>query len=163
MNWLDILIIVIIAIPTLIGLKNGIIKSVLSLAGVVVGVFLAGRYYAVVAGWLPFIVQANFARIVAFIIILVAIVLTATLIGRMLHWFASLMMLGWLNHLGGAALGFALGAILCGAILAAWAKFIGAEESIAGSGLSRILLDRFPLVLALLPEEFNSIRSFFGK
>jgi len=35
MNWLDIVIIVLIAIPTLIGLKIGIIKAALSLAGVI--------------------------------------------------------------------------------------------------------------------------------
>ncbi len=33
MNWLDVVIIVLIAIPTLIGLRTGIIKATLSLAG----------------------------------------------------------------------------------------------------------------------------------
>ncbi|GAI66173.1 unnamed protein product, partial [marine sediment metagenome] len=45
MNWLDIVIIVAIAIPTFIGLRMGIIKAALSLAGLIVGVILAGLYY----------------------------------------------------------------------------------------------------------------------
>ena len=46
MNWLDIVIIVALAISTFLGLKIGIIKALLSLAGLIVGVILAGRYYA---------------------------------------------------------------------------------------------------------------------
>lgn len=44
MSWLDIVIIVVVIIATLWGLRIGIIKAVLSLAGLIVGVILAGRY-----------------------------------------------------------------------------------------------------------------------
>ncbi|MBA7628946.1 hypothetical protein ES703_36443 [subsurface metagenome] len=72
-----------------------------------------------------------------------------------------MMLLGWVNRLGGAVFGFLLGAILCGALLATWVKFIGPASAIIESGLAMILLDRFPMVLALLPDEFATIRSFF--
>ncbi|GAI50923.1 unnamed protein product, partial [marine sediment metagenome] len=35
------------------------------------------------------------------------------------------------------------------------------NEFIAESALAAILLDKFPMVLALLPSEFDVIRSFF--
>ena len=44
MNWLDIVILVFVAIAALIGLKIGLIKAALSLAGIILGIFLAGRY-----------------------------------------------------------------------------------------------------------------------
>ena len=44
-NWLDIVILVPIAVTTLIGLKMGLIKEVLSLVGLIVVVILAGRFY----------------------------------------------------------------------------------------------------------------------
>ena len=161
MNWLDIVIIVNIAIPTLIGLRIGIIKAVLSLAGVIVGVILAGRYYVILSEQLTFIPQENLAKIAAFAIILIGVMIITGVLASVLKWIASVVLLGWVNRLGGAIFGFVLGAIFCSALLAIWAKFLGIEGPIAGSGLATLLLDQFPIVLALLPEEFNAIRSFF--
>ena len=160
MNWLDIVIIVLIAIPTLIGLKIGIIKAALSLAGVILGTILAGHYYAALAEQLTFISQANLAKIAAFAIILIGVMLIAGVLAAVLKWIVSAVMLGWVNRLGGAIFGFLLGAVFCGALLAIWANFLG-TEIITSSGLATILLDRFPMVLALLPEEFDAVRSFF--
>ena len=161
MSWLDIVVIVLIAITTLIGLRTGIIKAALSLAGVIVGVILAGRYYVSLSEQLTFIPQASLARIVAFAIILVGVMLIAGILASVLKWIVSAVMLGWVNRLGGAVFGFALGAIFCSALLAIWVKFLGIEGPIAESGLATLLLDRFPMVLALLPEEFDTVRSFF--
>ena len=160
MNWLDIVIIVLIAIPTLIGLKIGIIKAALSLAGVILGTILAGHYYAALAEQLTFISQANLAKIAAFAIILIGVMLIAGVLAAVLKWVVSAVMLGWVNRLGGAIFGFLLGAIFCGALLAIWANFLG-TGAITSSGLATLLLDRFPMVLALLPEEFDAVRSFF--
>ena len=161
MNGLDIVIIVLIAVPTLIGLRIGVIKAVLSLVGVIVGIILAGRFYVALAEQLTFIPQDNLAKIAAFAIILVVVMIIAGVLASVLKWIASVVMLGWVNRLGGAIFGFVLGAIFCSALLAIWAQFLGIEGLIAESGLAILLLDRFPMVLALLPEEFSSIRSFF--
>ena len=161
MNWLDIIIIVLIAIPTLIGLRIGIIKAALSLAGVIIGVILAGRFYVALSEQLTFIPQENLAKIAAFAIILVIVMLVAGILASVLKWLASIVMLGWVNRLGGAVLGLVLGAIFCGVLLAIWAKLLGPERLITESGLAMLLLDRFPMVLALLPEEFDAVRSFF--
>ncbi len=160
MNWLDIVIIVLIAIPTLIGLKTGIIKAALSLAGVIIGTILAGNYYVALAEQLTFISQANLAKIAAFAIILIGVMLIAGVLAAVLKWIASAVMLGWVNRLGGAIFGFALGTVFCGALLAIWANFLGIEP-LTSSGLATLLLDRFPMVLVLLPEEFDAVRSFF--
>ncbi|GAI34600.1 unnamed protein product, partial [marine sediment metagenome] len=77
MNWLDIVILVIIAIATFLGLRIGIIKAALSLAGLIVGVILAGRYYIPFSQQLSFIPQASIAKIVAFVIILIGVMIIA--------------------------------------------------------------------------------------
>jgi membrane protein required for colicin V production len=160
-NWLDIIIIVAIAISTFIGLRIGIIKAALSLAGLIVGVILAGRYYAPLSTQLAFIPQESIAKVVAFAIILIGVMVIAGILAWLLKRVASLVMLGWVDRLGGAIFGLVLGAIFCGAILAIMAKFLGIEGTIAESSLATILLDSFPIVLALLPNEFDTIRSFF--
>jgi len=161
MNWLDIVILVIAVIPAFLGLRIGIIKAVLSLAGLIVGIILAGHYYVPLSEQLSFIPQAGVAEVVAFVIILIGIMVVAGVLARLLKWATSVVMLGWVNHLGGAVFGLVLGALLCSALLATWVKFLGIAEATSESSLAVILLDRFPAVLALLPEEFDSIRSFF--
>ncbi len=161
MNWLDIVILIVVAFATFIGAKEGLIKAGLSLVGLIVGVVLGGRYYALLAERLTFIPQDNIARAVAFIILLIGAMVIATLLGVLLTRLASAVKLGWLNHLSGAILGLVLGGTLCAALLTLWGKFLGANEVIGESSLAGILLDRFPALLALLPDEFDAIRSLF--
>jgi membrane protein required for colicin V production len=161
MSWLDIVILVLIVFPTLIGLKVGIIKAVLSLVGMIVGVILAGRYYVAFAQHLTFISQPNLAEIAAFAIILIGVMIIAAVLASLVKWAVSAVMLGWVNRLGGAIFGFVLGAIFCGALVTIWVKFIGISEPVQESALANLLLDNFPMVLALLPAEFDSVRSFF--
>ncbi len=161
MNWLDIIVLVIVAIATFTGLRIGVIKAALSLLGLLAGIILAGRYYASLAERLTFIPQDNIANGVAFAIILIGVMVIASVLASLLRWAVSAVMLGWVNHLGGAVFGLILGAILCGALLTLWINFLGAPEIIRQSSLAVILLDRFPAVIALLPEEFDAIRSFF--
>jgi len=161
MNWLDIVIIVLIGISTLSGLKIGLIKELLSLAGLILGIILAGRYYTDLAGRLTFIPQENLAKIAAFAIILIGVMLIAGILAAILKSLVAAVMLGWIDHLGGAVLGFLLGAIFCSVFLAIWAKFLGTGGPIAESSLALVLLDKLPMILALLPKEFDAIRSFF--
>ncbi len=161
MNWLDIVVLVIMIISILVGLKIGLIKALLSLAGSIVGVILAGHYYIPLSERLSFISQASLAKIVAFAIIFIGIMVIASVLAVLLKWAVSAIMLGWVNHLGGAIFGLVMGAIFCGALLAIWVRFSGDTTVVSESYLAAILLDRFPLVLALLPDEFDMIRSFF--
>jgi len=162
MSWLDIVLIVPLAIPTFLGLKVGIIKAVLSLAGVIVGVVLAGQYYIALADVLPFFSEtSSAAKIVAYAIILIGVMVIAIVLARLLKWAASVVMLNWVNQLGGAVFGLMLGAIFCGALLAIWVKWLGAGDVITESMIAPVLLEKFPRVLALLPDEFDTIRSFF--
>ncbi len=162
MPWLDIVLVVVLAVGAFLGLRMGIIKAVLSLVGVIVGVVLAGQYYVALADVLPFFSEtSDAAKVVSFAIILIVVMVIAAVAARFLKWAASVMMLNWVNHLGGAVFGLALGAIFCGALLAIWVKWLGVGNTITESIVSAFLLDKFPLILALLPDEFDAVRSFF--
>ncbi|MBA7642660.1 hypothetical protein ES703_50360 [subsurface metagenome] len=161
MNGLDIVILVVIAVATFGGLLIGLIAAALSLAGIIVGVVLAGRYYLPFSQQLGFIPEESIAQVVAFAIILVGVMIIAVALALFLRWAFSLIKLGWIDRIGGAVLGLAMGAILCGAFLAMWVTFVGAGATITGSVLASILLDHFPIVLGLLPAEFDAVRSFF--
>jgi len=161
MSWLDIVIVVVIALAAFGGLLIGLIASALSLAGIIVGIILAGRYYLPFSQHLGFIPEENIAQIVAFAIILVGVMLIALALAMVLRWAFSLLKLGWIDRIGGAVFGLAGGVLLCGSVLAMWVKFVGAGAAITDSVLASIMLEHFPVVLGLLPAEFDTVRSFF--
>jgi len=162
MNWLDIVIIVVAVLLGIAGLRQGIIKTVFGIAGLIVGIVLAGRYYDELAA-LIFPTGATWANIAAFIIILLATLIVANVIGWFVAKLVHLVLLGWLDRLVGCVLGVIIGGLLCAAILAIVVKYSpGTETVISQSVLARFLMGGFPLLLALLPEEFDFIRDFFS-
>jgi uncharacterized membrane protein required for colicin V production len=80
--------------------------------GLIVGIVLAGRFYASLAGSLSFISDESVARVAAFIIIFLLVIIIASILGVVLTKLISAVMLGWVNRLLGAIFGFFLGAFL---------------------------------------------------
>jgi membrane protein required for colicin V production len=160
MNWLDIVILVILGISVFSGLKVGLIKVLFTVVGIIVGIVLAGRFSDSFAGLLTFI-DPKWAKIAAFAIILVAVLIISGILAAILSKLISLVLLGWVNRLGGAVLGLVVGALFISAILAIWVKYLGIGDAVSGSALANFLLDKFPIVLGLLPAEFDSVRNFF--
>ncbi len=161
MNWLDFVILAVLLISLFLGLKIGLIKAGLSLAGLLAGIVLAGRYSIPLAQRLTFIPQAKWAEVVAFALIVIGAGVVAGLLAMLLRSVARAMMLGWIDRLGGAVFGLALGALLFSALLATWVKFQGMPQALGDSTLAEALLDSFSTVLALLPVQFEWLRSFF--
>jgi membrane protein required for colicin V production len=161
MNWLDIFLLIALALATVGGLSVGIIRAALYLLGLIFGVVLAGHFYIPLSQPLSVVLQPDVAKVVAFAIILIAVVVAAVFLAMFLRRAASAVKLGWADHLGGAVIGLVMGAIFCGGLLAIWVKLFGASGAIAGSTVAPILLDRLPMALALLPDEFGVVRSFF--
>jgi membrane protein required for colicin V production len=161
MNWLDIVIIVVAVLLGLAGLRQGIIRTVFGIAGLIGGIVLAGRYYDDLAAAI-FPSGALWANIAAYIIILLATLLVAGAVGYFVAKLVHFAALGWVDRLIGCLLGIAIGGLLCAALLAIVSKFDpGSASTIAQSGLARFLMEQFPLLLALLPADFDFIRDFF--
>jgi membrane protein required for colicin V production len=162
MNWLDIVIIVVSVLLGILGLRQGVIKTVFSIAGLIGGIVLAGRYYGRLAALLS-PSGATSANIAAYAIILIATLIVAGLIGSLVSKWVHLTIFGWQDKLVGCVLGVIIGGLLCVAVLAIVGKYYpGTEEAISQSVIAKFLMERFPLLLALLPEEFDFIRDFFS-
>ena len=165
MNWLDIIIIIALIIPTFIGFKRGLIKTVLPLGGIMLAIVLAGHFYGSMASWLSnWLESTSQANIAAFVLIFVLVMAVVFIVASVLHRFISLMLLGWVDKIGGLIFGLAIGAFICSALLALIVNFpfSGVGDTVRGSGLAAFFLDHFPFVLGLLPGEFESVRDFFN-
>ncbi len=160
MNPLDILFLVLLFIPAFIGLRKGLIKTILSLVGLIIGVVLAGNFYEPVSRVFGFFNNENAAKIVAFLLILALVMVAAFFIARLLKSVLSITMLGWVDNIGGAILGFLFGFIFLSAILATWVKLFG-SGLVTESFIGQFMLDYFTLILGLLPASFDGIQDFF--
>jgi len=124
MNWLDIAIIVVLGVLTLLGLKRGLIKSLVPLVGMILAIFLAGRFYTSLAGRLTFIDSESLAKIIAFAIIVIVVLVVVFILGSMLRTVMQMALLGWVDRLGGAVFGLAIGWVICSVIVALLARYV---------------------------------------
>jgi len=161
MNWLDIVIIVVVVGLGVAGLRQGMIRTVFGIAGLIGGIFLAGRYYDELAALL-FPSSATWANIAAYAIIAIATLVVAGVIGWLIAKLVNFAALGWLDRLVGFIFGIVIGGLLCAAVLAILLKYYpGTAAIISQSVIAQFLVEEFPLLLALLPKEFDPIRDFF--
>lgn len=160
MNWIDIVIIIYLILSIIGGAMQGLIRSVLSLLGLIIGVVLAANFYQNLATIFGFIHNGTVARVIAFVLIVGVVVIIAAIVGAALRSVIKAIHLGWVDGLGGAVFGLAMGAISAGALLAVIVKLTN-SNLITGSSLAGFLLDKFPVVLGLFPSEFDVIRDFF--
>ncbi len=160
MNWLDAILIIALALATLMGVWRGLISMAFPIIGLIIGIVVAGQIYETVGGWLP-IDNPDHAGWAAYAIIVIVFLIIFGILAFILRRFIHLTLLGWVDRLGGGIFGFLSGALFISAVLAACVKFQFGAGTIQGSGVARFFLDWFPMVLGLLPGEFDDVKHFF--
>lgn len=158
MNWLDIAIVLIIAGFALTAFRTGLIRELVTLASALVGIVLAGLLYDDLArDVLVFIDDEDAAKVIAFLVLLGSAYLAGQLIAIMLRQVAALLLLGWADRAGGALFGAVKGMIVVEILLILLVTYpqLGLEDAIDGSGLASVFLDAVPLLLLVLPAEFE--------
>ena len=163
MNWLDIVIILVIAFFVVSAFQTGLIREVVTLVSVVVGVIAAGLFYDNLArDVLSFIEDDDVARVVGFLVLLGAVYLAGQLIAIMLKQTASILLLGWVDHIGGGLFGLLKGLVVVEVLIIAFVTFdVGLRDSIDGSALASVFLDARSVVLFVLPDEFERAADTF--
>ena len=159
MNWLDAVIVIAIAWFTFAAFRAGIIREVVTVIALVVGVLAAGFYYDDLAeDVLLFIDNDTAANVMAFLVLFGAMALAGQLAAFLLKQVAGLLFLGWLDHLAGAAFGLLKGLILVEVFLILFTTYpyFGLGDAIRGSAIAPLFLDGGPVLLKLLPSEFDS-------
>ncbi len=165
MGWLDIVVIVAVSVPVLICFRRGLVKTVAPVAGAGLAIFLALRFYGTLADRLtPWLDSPAQCKVAAFAIIFVLVIVAALVLASLLRGLLSLVLMGWVDSLGGAVLGLAIGGLIPAALLTLAIRFYpsGAEDVVHDSSLASFLVDRFATVLTLLPERMDVVRQFFG-
>ncbi|MSQ33708.1 MAG: CvpA family protein [Dehalococcoidia bacterium] len=165
MNWLDIIIIVLLALAAFDGMATGLLLGAGRVGGVIFGIYVAGRTYGGLAPRLTGVGSDQTANALAFFLIFILVVAFTIIASLILRKVLVGQQFGWLDRAGGVALGFLAAAVILGGMLAAWTRYpvVGGERVLRESLLAGVLARGFPLVLAVLPREFDSIKQFYDR
>lgn len=158
MNWLDIVIVLIVAFFAATAFSAGLIRELVTLVSVVAGVVVAGLFHDELArDVLVFIDDETAAKAVGFLVVLGAIFLAGQLIAIMLKQVATILLLGWADRLGGALFGVLKGLVVVEVLLILFVTYpqLGLDDAIADSILGSPFLEVGDVLLLILPNDFE--------
>ncbi len=168
-NWLDVVLLLFMAGFVFYGLFFGLIKTVGSLAGVVVGSWVASRIYLPVFAFGKSLAFGHddwgkvISFIVCFIIINRLVCLIFALLDRTFHLISIIPFLKTINRLGGALLGFLEGGLVLGLMLYVIGRYPLVEGWLGAylgkSQLTPFLLQFTAVLKPLLPELLKQLKS----
>jgi membrane protein required for colicin V production len=160
-NWLDGVILAIIIWFIFAAFHAGFIREVVTIVTVVLGVVLAGLFYEQLADDIgTFIDSERAARTVAFLVIFGTVALAGQVAAMLLKETAGLLMLGTFDHLAGAVFGLAKGVVIVQVLLILFATYpsLGLDDAISDSELSPMFTEQAPILLQVLPAEFDAAK-----
>ncbi len=165
MDIIDIVIGALLAFAAFRGLRNGLFVELASLVSFFVGIYIAVKFsYIVVA----FIGDSKTAKVAAFIITLLIVVVVIHLLAKVFSKIASFVFLGWLNKLGGAVFGTLKTILLLGIILSLFQKvnindtFIS-KETQEKSLFFNPILKTSEVLLPVLTDWFKDLKQKVAK
>jgi membrane protein required for colicin V production len=137
MNWLDILLLLILAISVLSGLRKGFVRTAIGLCAFVAGLICGLWFHGTVGAYFfTFLGSQRLADIIGFCVILIAFMLAGGLVAGLLARLLKLIHLSWLDRLAGGAFGIVRG-VLFGAMIVLLLVAFSTKESPASVENSR--------------------------
>ncbi|MGM0833940.1 CvpA family protein [Halomonas qinghailakensis] len=113
LTWIDALFLAVLALSMLAGFARGFVREALGLAAWVVALMVARVLAEPVADLMSGFIDSFDARLVlAFILVIFAVILLCGMVIRLVHAAVEWVGMGLLNRFAGAAFGFARGAVI---------------------------------------------------
>lgn len=160
MDFIDIIIAALLVFGLIRGLRNGLFVELASLVSFFIGIYIAVKFSYIVGA---FIGESKSAKVTAFVITLVLVVIAIHLLAKVFSGIASFVFLGWLNKLGGAVFATLKTALLLGIVLSLFQKVnlnntIVSKETQENSLFFNPLLKTSEIMLPVLKDWFVDLR-----
>jgi membrane protein required for colicin V production len=158
MNWVDLVIVIIIALTTFSSLRMGIIRVAMTLIGLVVGVYAALGYYSRVALLLnPTIGNPVLSNAIAFLLILVVVWIAASLLASLVRRALNSLGLGWTDNAIGMLVGFLVGLVIAVGFLLLLTRLPipSLGQAVQQSSLAAYIFLVLPYLRQLLPSDLH--------
>ena len=168
MSLFDIVLLIIIGGFALFGLWFGLVRTLGSLIGTVVGVYIAGRYYEPLANWIIHLTgwSENHVKVIifiaAFLIITRLVGFVFWIISKFLSIFTQLPFIGGLDRMLGFIFGAVEGMLVLGVSFYFIARFpvnLPFMEGLAHSEVAPSLVRLASVVIPLFPQAIRILHS----
>lgn len=155
MNWIDVILISVLALTSILGVIKGFVKQVFGLLAGIIGLILALGFYSQVSWiYLRFVSNEVLANFLGF--------LTIFLVVLCLGWVSSYCLskfikgpLKLLNNVLGGGLGLLKGILICGVVVFALLVFPISKKALKESVLSPVCLQMTRAMISLIPQELK--------
>lgn len=155
MNWIDVILVSILALTSILGIVKGLVKQVFGLLAVIIGLILALGFYSQVSWlYLRFVSNEVLAHFLGF--------LTIFLIVLCLGWISSYGLskfmkgpLKLINNILGGGFGLLKGILICGVVVFALLVFPISKKALKESALSPVCLQMTKAIISLIPKELK--------
>ena len=168
-SFLDTIILVVICGFLFYGLFFGLIRTIGAFFGVLIGAVIASRFYLEIYSWISdfFFGRDSLGKIIVFILLFSIINRIVGfgfyLIDRTYNLLTIIPFLKTINRLGGLILGFVTGSLFVGVVLFVAVRYAFIEnwlgQALVNSKFSPLLIDFSGLLMPLLPEVLNKLKS----
>jgi membrane protein required for colicin V production len=162
MNWLDYVLIAILAFSAIQSFRRGFSREIISLgaavAGLVLGMWFYGTAGLLVSRW---ITSERASHWVGFLLVFLAVMLVGALVGIIVRKFLSVVGLSFFDRLLGAAFGLLRGTIVAVALLTAWVAFgprngpVTASGTMVHSQIAPYLMKASEVFVSIAPAELK--------
>jgi membrane protein required for colicin V production len=161
MSFIDIVLGSLLVFGLIRGIRNGLFVELASLISFFIGIYFAVKFSHLAGSYLG---DSKSAKILAFLIILVAVVVGIHLLAKVFSKVANFVFLGWLNRLGGAVFATLKSAILLGIILTLFQKinfynYFLSKETQEKSIFYKPILKTSEVLLPVLKDWFTELKS----
>jgi len=159
MNWLDIVLLILMAASVAGSIQKGLSREVIGLAAVILALLLGTWFYGLAGGYLmPFVSSREIANFIGFALVFVAVVLAGSAVSALVGRLLKVTGLSWFDHLLGAAFGVARGLLLATALVMAMMAFSPGGHppaAVVRSRLAPYVVEAAHVCAAMAPHELR--------
>src|ERR1700683_3771707 len=130
MNWLDVVLICLLAASGAGGFSRGLVRQVFGLAAAVAGLICGAWFYRMAAEPLrPYVGSEAVANLCGFLLIFVGAMALGWMVSALIGMLVKAVGLSWLNRLAGAAFGIVRGVVIGVAVITAIVAFAPGKDA----------------------------------
>lgn len=123
MNIFDWVLVAVFVVGALLGLKWGLVQSVLNFIAVYVAMLVGAQFSdGLVARVTDDVQNESVATTIGYVVIFLGVFIIAQIVGKIIRAMLTIIFLGWVDKLGGVVVGVLLGAILVTGVVTAMAR-----------------------------------------
>jgi membrane protein required for colicin V production len=159
MNWLDIIILLIVAGSVAAAFRKGLVREILGLASVALALLLGFWFYGTAAAWLaPYLISRSLANAAGFAVVFLGVMLLGAAANYVIGKFLRMTGLSMVDYALGAAFGALRGILIAIALVMAIMAFSQADrppQSIVRSRTAPYVAGAARMFAAMAPHEIK--------